>query len=324
MSYARVDHRGDEPPAVRSLLDVAVLDMHHGFANLGHASVVDRLMRIGQEERRRLGPGTPGVRVVSYDVRQGGAVPSSPSRFALVVGTGGPGALDPRENDGVSPYAQGVREDPSWEAPLWRLFDGLVRCPTASFLGICHSFGLLARWAGFGTAILRPAEKGKSAGVVGNLLTEAARSHPWFGRLERASGGPTIQVLDSRLFDILPSGRGPGQVLAHETTPGGGRGEAITMVELDRFADGLPRVWAVNHHPEIGDAGEQRARLLRIAASRQLSEEWLGERIRALEAWNASEAAEKRLQVTSTYTFEGPVRAILARALEARREAAGA
>jgi hypothetical protein len=96
------------------------------------------------------------------------------------------------------------------------------------------------------------------------------------------------------------------------------------MVELDRYADGLPRVWAVNHHPEIGDAGEQRERLLRIAASRQLSEEWLRERILALEAWNASEAAERKLQVTSSYTFEGPVRAILARALEARREAGGA
>lgn len=323
MSYARVDRPGDEPPAVRSLLDVAVLDMHHGFANLGHASVVDRLMRIGQEERRRLGPGTPGVRVVSYDVRLGGAVPSSPSRFALVVGTGGPGALDPRQNDGVSPYAQGVREDPSWEAPLWRFFDGLRRSETTGFLGICHSFGLLARWAGFGRAVLRPAEKGKSAGVVGNLLTEAARSHPWFGGLDRASGGPTIQVLDSRLFDVLPSGSGPGQVLAHESPPGGGRGEAITMVELDRHPDGLPRVWAVNFHPEIGDAGEQRARLLRIAASRQLSEEWLRERIDALEAWNASETAERKLQVTSSYTFEGPVRAILARALEARREAVG-
>jgi hypothetical protein len=323
VSYARVDRPRDEPPAVRSLLDVAVLDMHHGFANLGHASVVDRLMRIGQEERRRLGPGTPGVRVVSYDVRLGGAVPSSPSRFALVVGTGGPGALDPRENDGISPYAQGVREDPSWEAPLWRFFDGLCGSGTTGFLGICHSFGLLARWAGFGAAVLRPAEKGKSAGVVGNLLTESARSHPWFGGLDRASGGPTIQVLDSRLFDILPSASGPGQVLAHEMAPGGGRGEAITMVELDRYPDGLPRVWAVNHHPEIGDAGEQRARLLRIAASRQLSEEWLRERIEALEAWNASEAAEKWLQVTSSYTFEGPVRAILARSLEARREAVG-
>jgi hypothetical protein len=91
------------------------------------------------------------------------------------------------------------------------------------------------------------------------------------------------------------------------------------MAELDRFGDGTPRVFAVNHHPEIGDAGEQRARLLRIADSRQISEEWLRERIQALEAWNASEAAERRLQMTSSYTFVEPVRAILARALGERR-----
>lgn len=324
MSYARVEKAGDEPPALRNVVDVAVLDMHHGFPNLGHASVVDLLMRLGQEERKRLGSGAPGVRVVSYDVRLGAAVPSTPARFALVVGTGGPGALDPRENDGVSPWAQGVREDPSWEAPLWRFFDALVGAGSTGFLGICHSFGLLARWAGFGTAVPRPEGKGKSSGVVRNLLTEAARTHPWFGGYWGAGGDGAVQVLDSRLFDILPRPGGPGRVLAHEATPDGERGEAITMVELDRSRDGFPRVWAVNHHPEIGDAGEQRTRLLRIAASRQLSGEWLDERLRALEAWNASDAAEKRLQVTSTYTLQGPVRAILARALAARTGAATA
>lgn len=319
VSYARVDRPEDEPPPLRNVLDVAVLDMHHGFPNLGHASVVDRLMRIGQEERKRLGPGTPGVRVVSYDVRLGQAVPAAAARFPLVVGTGGPGALDPRENDGVSPYAQGIREDPAWERLLWRFFDTLLAERGTAFLGICHSFGLLARWAGFGEAVVRPPEKGKSAGVVTNVLTEAARRHPFFAGFHHASLGGRIQVLDSRLFDILPAGRGPGVVLANEATPDGVPGEAITMAELDRFADGTPRVWAVNHHPEIGDAGEQRARLLRIADSRQISEEWLRERMQALEAWNASEAAERRLQMTSSYTLGEPVRTILARALAERR-----
>jgi hypothetical protein len=316
--YARVDRSGDEPPAVRNLVDVAVLDMHHGFANLGHASVVDTLMRSGQEERRRIGAGAPGVRVVSYDVRRGGAVPADPARFALVVGTGGPGALDPRENDGVAPHSQGILEDPSWEPRLWRFFDGVTARPSAAFLGICHSFGLLARWAGVGRATLRPEEKGKSAGVVTNVLDEAARSHPWFGDLYLASPGGRIEVLDSRLFDILPTGQGTGSVLAWEATPGGERGEAMTMIELDRCADGSPRVWAVNHHPEIGDQGAQRSRLRRLAASNQLSAEWLGERMRALEAWSASEAAERRLQVTSSFTFEEPVRSVLSRSLAER------
>jgi len=318
--YARVDRPGDEPPPVRSLVDVAVLDMHHGFANLGHASVVERLMRAGQEERKRLGEGAPGLRVVSYDVRRGCAVPSSAARFALVVGTGGPGALDPRQNDGVSPHAQGIHEDPAWEPILWRFFDGVLAGGATALFGICHTFGLLARWSGFGDAVLRPKEKGKSAGVVTNVLTEAARAHPWFAGLHRASAGGRIQVLDSRLFDILPSGGGAATVLGWEATPEGERGEAVTMVELARFADGRPRVWAVNHHPEIGDAGEQRARLGRIAASRQLSEEWLRERLLALEAWDSSEGTQRRLQMTSSFTFDGPVREVLARALAARRD----
>ncbi len=316
-----MDGPDDEPPAVKNIVDVAVLDMHHGFPNLGHASVVDRLMRVAQEERKALGAGTPGVRVVSYDVRLGCAVPSAASRFPLVVGTGGPGALDPRENDGISPHAQGILEDPAWEPVLWRFFDALLASRESSFFGICHSFGLLARWAGFGEAVVRPPEKGKSAGVVTNILTEAAREHPWFSGLHHASAGGRIQVLDSRLFDILPTGRGPGVVLSLESTPDGEPGEAITMAELDRFDDGTPRVWAVNHHPEIGDAGEQRARLLRIADSRQLSEEWLRERMQALEAWNASEAAERRLQITASYTAREPIRRILSRALRQRRDA---
>lgn len=320
VTYARVDRPGDEPPVLRSWLDVAVLDMHHGFANLGHASVVDRLMRIGQEERKRLGSRAPGLRVISYDVRGGCAVPASAARFALVVGTGGPGALDPRENDGIASYSQGIREDPAWEPLLWRFFDGVLASRETALFGICHTFGLLARWSGFGKAVLRPPGKGKSAGVVTNLLTAAARAHPWFGGLHQASAGGRIQVLDSRLFDILPAG-GSGTVLGHEATPEGERGEAVTMVELAGGPDGRPRVWAVNHHPEIGDAGEQRARLGRIAASRQLSEEWLRERLRALEAWDSSEGTERRLQITSSFTFDGPVREVLARALVSRLEA---
>lgn len=322
MSFARVERPGDEPAPLEGVVDVAVLDMNHGFPNLGHASVVDRLTAIAAEERRALGPGAPGVRVVSYDVRRGLAVPSSARRFALVVGTGGPGALDPRENDGASPLAQGIREDPSWEPLLWRFFDALLALEDAALFGICHTFGLLARWSGLGAAVARPPGKGKSAGDVANVLTDAARRHPWFAGLWIASDGGLIRVLDSRLFDILPAGPGGTEVLAHESTRAGGPGKAITMVELARFADGTPRVWAVNHHPEIGDAAEQRVRLGRLAASRQLSAEWLEERLRSLDALGSSEASERRLQLTSSFTFERPVRTILARALSERRTGA--
>lgn len=296
--------------------------MNHGFPNLGHASVVGRLERIGAEERDRLGTSAPEVRVVSYDVRRGLAVPSSAARFPLVVGTGGPGALDPRENDGVSPLAQGIAEDPAWEAPLWRFFDALLARRGCALFGICHTFGLLARWSGFGEAVARGPEKGKSAGAVPNRLTAEAAAHPWFGSYYRTGPGGRVRVLDSRLFDILPTKRGPGTILAHEADAAGAPGEAVTMVELDRFPDGAPRVWAVNHHPEIGGAEEQRESLLRLASEREVGPDWLDERLRALDAFDVSVEAERELRATRAFTFEEPVRAVLARALAARSGAA--
>ncbi|MHB8797649.1 MAG: hypothetical protein ACYDBY_04210 [Thermoanaerobaculia bacterium] len=300
---------------------MAVLDMNHGFPNLGHASVVERLERIGAEERERLGRAAPEVRVVSYDVRRGLVVPANAARFPLVVGTGGPGALDPRENDGVSPLAQGIVEDPAWEAPLWRFFDDLLARSGCALFGICHTFGLLARWAGFGEAVARGPEKGKSAGAVPNRLTAEAEAHPWFGGYYRAGPDGRVRVLDSRLFDILPTGRGPRTILAHEADAAGNRGEALTMVELDRFADGSPRVWAVNHHPEIGGAAEQRESLMRLASERTVGPGWLEERLRALDAFEVSPETERGLRATRSFTFEEPVRAVLARALAERSEA---
>lgn len=322
VSYVRVERPGEEPPADPGVLEAAVLDMHHGFANLGHASIVDTLLGIARDERALLGRRAPAFRVVSYDVRKGLALPRDPSRFALLVGTGGPGALDPRQNDGESPLSQGVREDPSWEAPLHRLFERVLADGRVSLLGICHSFGLLVRWSGIGHAEPRPASKGgKSAGVVVNYLTEKARRHPWFSGLYHASYGQRIQVLDSRLFDLLPTGRNGVDVLANEAAPGEGdaRGEAITMVELARSADGqTPRVWGMNYHPEIGDRGQQRDRILRLHAAGLVSDAWLDERIRALDAWDSSESTERRLQITASFSFEQPVRRILQRAFAER------
>ena len=96
-----MDEPGDEPLPEKGLVDIAVLDMHHGYANLGHASIVESLLNYAHEARQKL-PRAPAVRVVSYDVRLGLAIPSFPARFPIGVGSGGPGALDPRENDGVS------------------------------------------------------------------------------------------------------------------------------------------------------------------------------------------------------------------------------
>ena len=46
-------------------------------------------------------------------------------------------------NDGVSEVSQGITETTEWEAPLFRLFDDILKHPTAGLLAVCHSFGLV-------------------------------------------------------------------------------------------------------------------------------------------------------------------------------------
>lgn len=322
LSYARVDAPGDEPAAEAGTLDVAVLDMHHGYPNLGHHSIVETVLNIAHRERQERNGNAAAVRVISYDVRGGGAVPRSPaSRFALVVGTGGPGALDPRLNDGESPGSQGIHEDPSWEAPLFRFFDDVLSTPSTALLGICHSFGVLVRWSGVAEAALRSELKGgKSQGVVSNVLTEEARDHPFFSGFWNENRGPEIKVLDSRLYDLLPTGRPGTRFLAFEAPGPSGLTDALTMCEFVRDGAGvLPRVWGVNCHPEIGDRGLQRERLDRMAERGEVTADWTRERRTALAAWDESAAQERSLQRTSAWTFENPIRAHIARALDDRR-----
>jgi hypothetical protein len=319
LHYARVDAPGDDPAPEPGILDVAVLDMHHGYPNLGHASIVETVLNLAHLERREREESAPGVRVISYDVRGRGAVPRGPAaRFRLVVGTGGPGAIDPRLNDGVSPGSQGIHEDPSWLAPLFRFFDDVLATPSTSFLGICHSFGLLATWSGVASPVFRSELKGgKSHGVVGNELTGEARRHPFFAGFWNDNGGPQIRVLDSRLYDLIVTGRPGAALLAFEEATADGPADAVTMFEIARHADGvLPRIWGVNHHPEIGDKGLQRERLDRMARNGEVSEAWVTERREALEAWNHSATAEHGLQRTSAWTFEMPVAELLGRALD--------
>ncbi len=321
LHFARVTRGGDEPAPLPGVVDLAVLDMHHGFPNLGHESIVDTLLAVARDERARLGKRAPGIRVVSFDVRRGLAVPVDSSRYPLAVGTGGPGALDPRENDGLSAESQGVCEDPFWEAPLFRYFDDLLADPELHLLGICHTFGLLCRWSHVAAPVLRGEVKGgKSTGVVGNVLTPAAREHPWFSEQWRWSRAGRIDVLDSRLYDLVPTGNGKAVRLAFEAIDGtASPGNAVTMIEMARDVEGIaPRVWGVNFHPEIGDRGLQRARLDRLAARGEVTAAWVEERRKALDAWNASEAAERGLQRTTAFSFVEPVRRIVARLLRER------
>src|SRR5205814_2195673 len=80
-------------------------------------------------------------------------------RFKVYIATGGPGHLDPRQNDGVSWWAQGVEESASWEAPLFHLFDAIHSHPKARLISICHSFGLMCRSSGVAKPVLRDASE---------------------------------------------------------------------------------------------------------------------------------------------------------------------
>src|SRR5947207_3246570 len=103
-----------------------------------------------------------------------------------------------RREAATSPHTHPLYDDPSLR---------YVRDESTALLAICHSFGILARWSGFARAELRPRAKGgKSAGVVTNVLTPGAHAHPWFRGLWDEVGGDRIQVLDSRLYDLVPTG----------------------------------------------------------------------------------------------------------------------
>ena len=183
--YQRVSTREDAPTPDPDTIDIAVLDMHHGYPNLGHAAVLRSLRQVVCDLRGALADAGLRVRVTSYDVRRHGGRPAvDPEAGLLCVGTGGPGHLDPRRNDGVDPGSQGIAEDPSWEPDVFGLFDELRAHPEGVLLAICHSFGVMCRWLGVAYAHLRGPEKGgKSAGIMENALTAATQAHPWFRHL---------------------------------------------------------------------------------------------------------------------------------------------
>ena len=328
--YARVESAQDLPAADERTVDVAVLDMNHGWANLGHDSVVHAVLDAACDLTAPLEGTGLSVRAVSFEVRQKRMIPEHPGgRFALYLGTGGPGHLDPRRNDGALDGSQGLAEDPSWEEPLFALFDA-VRDSDAALLSVCHTFGVMCRWSGAASPVLRSAEKGgKSTGVLENLLTPQAAEHPWFRRLaEELADGRRLRIVDHRLYDLVPAPSGlpdPAIPIGHETRGiGGPRGEAVTMIEFARDRGGvLPRVFGVNHHPEIVDRSRQMMILRQKYERGEVSREWCEDRARVLTETYPDENSDQRLHLTSDYTFLGPLRFHLHRQVRLRAEALG-
>ncbi len=322
---------GEAPPSDERRVDIALLDMHHGWPNLGHDAIVQAIQHAVCDLSAELAARRIGVRVISYDVRRGLVIPDMPGdRHMLYIGTGGPGHLDPRENDGARPGSQGIAENPSWEAPLFRLFDRILDSNDAALLGVCHTFGVMCRWLGVADAALRGPEKGgKIAGIVDNTLTDAALQHPWFARFaEELPGGRRFPVLENRLYDLLPRPGAAGRVTALATEALGARGprgEAVTMIEAARDRDGrVPRVLGVNSHPEVVHRPRQLAVLRRKFERGDVTREWYEERLRTLTEPSGDRWGDQLLHLTASYVFLAPLRLHLFRQVRARAQALGA
>jgi hypothetical protein len=328
--YVRVERPEDLPPADPSFVDVAVLDMNHGWPNLGHDCLVHGLLDAACELLPIAEETGVRVRAVSFDVRRAGMIPEAPGgRFSLYLGTGGPGHLDPHANDGESAYSQGVREDPSWQVPLYRLFDRILDDEQAALLAVCHTFGVMCHWSGLAQPVFRGPEKGgKSAGVLENVLTPESGDHPWFRRFgAELAADRRLRILDNRFFDLIPRpGAFPAGVMpiGWETEGvGGPQGDALTMLEFARDQGGMPRVFGVNHHPEIVDRARQLLILEQKLERGEVSSQWVAERREAMTRSYPDEDSDARLRLTSDYTLRGPLRFHLRRQVRLRIEALG-
>jgi hypothetical protein len=329
--YVRVERPEDLPPADPRIVDVAVLDMNHGWPNLGHDCLIHALLDDACELLPVAAETGVRVRALSFDVRRCGMIPEPPGgRFSIYLGTGGPGHIDPYANDGVSPESQGIAEDPSWQAPLFRLFDAILDDPEAALLAVCHTFGVMCHWSGIARPVLRGPEKGgKSTGVLENVLDPEACGHPWFHRFGDELGGGRLRVMDNRLFDLIPPGHAlPAGVLpvGWETLGvGGPPGDAVTMIEFARDGGGvMPRVFGVNHHPEIIVNREGQIAILEQKVERgEVTAQWAAERREILFHNDPDEDSERLLQLTSDFTLLRPLRFHLQRQVRRRAESLG-
>jgi hypothetical protein len=328
--YVRVERPEDIPPADPRAIDVAILDMNHGWPNMGHDSLVQVVKDAACDLAGVLAETGLRIRPISYEVRRRHMIPEAPGgRFSVYIGTGGPGHIDPRRNDGVGAGSQGIKEDPAWEGPLFALYDGIRGSEEAALVAVCHSFGVMCRWSGAAHAVLRSAAKGgKSAGIQENVLTEDAVRHPWFGQLaEELPDHRRVRVVDHRLFDLIPEPDLPRGLtpIGYETRGvEGPTGEAITMIEWERdHAGTMPRVFAVNHHPEIVDRSRQMLILRQKLERGEVDQAWFDDRARVLTETYSDDARDQRLHLTSDYMLMGPVRFHLYRQVRRRAEALG-
>jgi hypothetical protein len=320
LTIVRPDSRADVPKPSPAFVDVHVLDMNHAWNNAGHDSIVWLVRRLAKDEETNLSRAGMTVRLISYDVRRRMLVPAAPRGIGLYVGTGGPGQLDPRLNRRDDVDAGEILESAEWEAPLFEFFDAVKGDDHAMFYGVCHSFGLLCRWSGVALPERRTSAKGgPSIGIVENVLTPQALAHPWFARLaNRLPDGRRLPIVDSRHYDLIPGGEAfpPGVTpIAYESDEGGST--ALTMCEFARKPNGTPRIFAVNHHPEIADAAELGALLKHKLDSGEVSREWYESRAGLIGALQERSDREELRLLAAGFSFGFLLRDGLREAIDA-------
>jgi hypothetical protein len=313
--YVRADRNVPSPSP--DFIDVALLDMNHSWPNVGHDGIVHAVLDAAEEMRPALVAAGQKVRVISFDVRRTLLLPEPPNgRLRLYLGTGGPGHLDPRFNDGQSPLSQGIAESNAWERPLFDLFDAIAADREAALIGICHSFGLMCRWSGI--AQPQPREE-KSSGMPENVLGSEAGSHPWFRQFAAALPDRRhFKVIDNRLFDLVATGTVPAHVGVSVIAREHESSDSFTIVEFARDPSGtMPRILGVNHHPEIIDREHIMVVLEEKRAHGEVTTDWYRERATTMREMLVGDA-ERQSRLTSEYTFIGPLRFHLRHLIEER------
>jgi hypothetical protein len=327
--YFRPRSDAEIPPPSPEFVDVVVLDMNHTWHNAGHDSIVALVAGLAADFAPNLAAARASLRLISLDVRNGHILPPPPRDAALFIGTGGPGHLDPRLNRRDAVDEGEIDESDDWEEPLFALFDAIDENERAMLYGVCHSFGLLCRWSGIAQPVLRgEAKGGPSIGVVQNVLTSQALAHPWFARLaSHLPDGRHMPVVDSRHYDLIPRRakllRGITPIAFEAEKHSGEPGPALTMCEFARKPNGVPRVFAANHHPEIPTAAVLSTLLERKLAEGEVSPQWYASRAQLVAQLQRDDHSEPARLLAAGYSFTFLVREGIKELIEERRQRRG-
>jgi len=96
------------------------------------------------------------------------------------------------------------------------------------------------------------------------------------------------------------------------------------MLEFARDRAGvMPRIFGVNHHPEIVDRARQLMILEQKRERGEVSRQWYDERSEILTRTYPDENSDRRLHLTSDYTLLAPLRFHIQRAVRLRANSLG-